>query len=54
MEAEDCVEHVREGRRNRYTVNLLAVRKMQTQLPYNVEQIVRAIARLFFDEQRPT
>lgn len=52
MEEEDIVQRTKEGRRNRYTVNLSAIRTMQTQLPYNVEQIVRAIARLFFDEQR--
>ena len=53
MEGEDCVHRTREGRRNRYTVNLPAIMAMQTQLPYNLYQIVRAIARLF-EEARPT
>ncbi len=47
MEEEDCVRRAKEGRRVRYTVNLPAVMAMQTRLPYNIEQIVKAIARLF-------
>ena len=53
MEDEACVQRTREGRRVRYTVNLPAIMKKKTRLPYNVEQIVRAIARLF-DELRET
>ncbi len=47
MEEEDCVQRAKEGRRVRYTVNLPAVMKMQTRLPYNLNEIVRGIARLF-------
>jgi DNA-binding MarR family transcriptional regulator len=47
MEEEDCVRRQKEGRRVRYTVNLPAVMKMQTRLPYNLNEIVRGIARLF-------
>lgn len=53
MEEEDCVERTKDGRRVRYTVNLAAIMKMQTRLPYNVEQIVRQIARLV-DQLRDT
>ncbi len=53
MEEEDCVQHAKEGRRNRYTVNLAAIMAMQTRLPYNVEQIVRAIWRLFEESRGP-
>lgn len=49
MEEEDCVQRAKEGRRVRYTVNLPAVMKMQTRLPYNLNEIVRGIARLFRD-----
>jgi DNA-binding MarR family transcriptional regulator len=53
MEEEDCVERTKDGRRVRYTVNLSAIMKMQTRLPYNVEQIVRAISGLFEQSRGP-
>ena len=53
MEEEDCVQRAKEGRRIRYTVNLPAVKKMQTRLPYSIEQIVKAIARLFEQDGGP-
>jgi DNA-binding IclR family transcriptional regulator len=53
MEEEDCVQRAKEGRRVRYTVNLPAIKTMQTRLPYNIGQIVNAIARLF-EQQRET
>jgi len=46
LEEEDCVKRVKEGRRNRYTVNLPAVLARQTQGPYRIEQIVTALSNL--------
>jgi DNA-binding MarR family transcriptional regulator len=47
IEEKDCVRREKVGRRNHYTVDLAAVRVMQTQLPYKLEEIVAGIARLF-------
>ena len=46
LEEENCVERMKEGRRNRYTVDLAAVFAAQTQGPYNVEQLVGQLANL--------
>jgi DNA-binding IclR family transcriptional regulator len=46
LEQENCVERAKEGRRNRYTVDLVAVLAAQTQGPYNVEQLVGRLANL--------
>ena len=46
VEEDDCVTRVKEGRRNRYTVNLPAVLARETQGPYTIEQIVKAMAAL--------
>ena len=52
MEEGDLVQRAKEGRRNRYTVNVDAVLAMQTQGPYNVEQTVRTLARLVEELRR--
>jgi DNA-binding MarR family transcriptional regulator len=46
LEAEDCVQRAREGRRTRYTVNLHPVMAAQAQGPYNIKQLVRQLAHL--------
>lgn len=46
LEEEDCVSRVKEGRRNRYTVNMPAVLASQTQGPYTLRQIVIAMKNL--------
>lgn len=46
MEEEQCVARAKEGRRNRYTVNLHAVLASQAQGPYNIEQLVAQMANL--------
>lgn len=46
LEERDCVSRTKEGRRNRYTVNLSAILAWQATGPYNVEQIARALMRL--------
>lgn len=46
MEEEECVARTKEGRRNRYTVNLSAVLASQAQGPYNIEQLVTRMANL--------
>ena len=46
LEEENCVERAKEGRRNRYTVNLSSVLAAQAQGPYNIEQLVTQMANL--------
>ncbi|MEX2158625.1 MAG: MarR family transcriptional regulator [Dehalococcoidia bacterium] len=46
LEQENFVERAKEGRRNRYTVDLAAVLAAQTQGPYNVAQLVSRLANL--------
>ncbi len=53
MEEEGCVQRTKEGRRNRYTVNIPAVVARQTQGPYTIQQIVIAMANLIARIQEP-
>ncbi len=46
LEEEDCVRRAKEGRRNRYTVNVPAVMAWQTQGPYTIQEIVTALVSL--------
>ncbi len=54
MEEEECISRCREGRRNRYTVNLPAIWAHETQGPYNIQQIVTALATLLQRRQDET
>jgi DNA-binding Lrp family transcriptional regulator len=46
LEEEECVQRVKEGRRNRYTVSLPAVLARRTQGPYTIEQILVGLSNL--------
>lgn len=54
LEEDGCVCRTKEGRRNRYTVNLPAVWTHETQGPYNIQQIVTALATLLRRQQDQT
>lgn len=54
LEEEECVQRVKEGRRNRYTVNLPAVLARQTQGPYTIEQIMVGLSNLMGFRQPDT
>jgi DNA-binding Lrp family transcriptional regulator len=46
LEEEGIISRKREGRRNRYRVDLQAVMDHQTRGPYTVEQVVHQLAGL--------
>ena len=46
LEADDCVSRTKEGRRNRYTVNLNAVLADRMEGPYRVSDLIRELWRL--------
>ena len=46
LEEEGLVSRVKEGRQNRYTVDVPAVMSLQTLGPYSVEQVVRLMSDL--------
>jgi DNA-binding Lrp family transcriptional regulator len=52
MEEEECVSRCKEGRRNRYTVSIPAILAHQTQGPYNIQQIMAALMRIFGQPDR--
>lgn len=52
VELDDCVRTIKEGRRNRYTVNLPAIMGRQTPGPYTIEQIVIGLSNLLGFRQR--
>ncbi len=46
LEEEGLVSRAKEGRQNRYTVDVPAVMSLQTLEPYSVEQVVRLMSDL--------
>ncbi len=47
MEEEGCVSRVKQGRRNRYTVNIPAILARETRGPYNIQQIFAGLVKIF-------
>ena len=47
MEEEECISRYKEGRRNRYTVNVPAILAHETRGPYNIQQIFAGLVMIF-------
>jgi DNA-binding MarR family transcriptional regulator len=47
MEEDQCISRSKEGRRNRYTINIPAILAHQTHGAYNIQQIMAALLRIF-------
>ncbi len=47
LEAEEIVSRQKEGRRNRYQVDIDAVKEHQLQAPYSVEELAEGIIAIF-------
>jgi DNA-binding Lrp family transcriptional regulator len=52
LEEEELIRRAREGRRNRYTVNVAAALSVPTQGPYTIQEIVRLLAALLEEIDR--
>jgi len=52
MEEEDLVQRAKEGRRNRYTVNVHAALTSRVEGPYRIRQIITVLARLLDELDR--